>query len=56
MARLLDLPIDRFFNPTTHPRHKDVMELLRLWDDLKTDQDRNAALDFLRWMSVDSGR
>ena len=55
MARLLDLPIERFLDEGVAARHVDVMELLKLWDGLMTVQDRTAALNFMRWMAVDSG-
>lgn len=55
MADLLDLPIERFLDQARPPRGGDVMELLRLWHKLQTDADRAAALNYLRWMAVDSG-
>ena len=55
MADLLDLPIERFLDRARPPRQGDVMELLRLWHRLRTDDDRVAALQFVRWMAVDSG-
>lgn len=56
IAKLLRIPVKRFFEAEPTPQPTDTDECLRLWFGLRTDAGRAAALNALLWVADQEGR